>query len=184
MTPEALKAMLAETIAPISQRLAKIEGGPSGTLQANVATREMIEPFAVMLEDCAANMEADGIGAHSRFGHASVLRQMAQSLRAEAAAGKIPHAWHDHSTYASATDTTGIKAQVIRAVEAATRPLQDELKATNDKIAAAQTRVKDLTEKARLNAPVPDRKTLSPDLASLLGGGGIDGNMLTLKRPN
>jgi S-adenosylmethionine synthetase len=181
MTPEKLKAMLTETIAPISARLAKIEG--SGALQANTA--ELVEPHATTLEDIAGAMEAAGVGGgNSKFGHVTALRCMAGSMRREAAAGKIPHAYHDgYSTYASA-GASSIAAQVTSAVEAATKPLQDELKAVNDRIAAAQTRVKDLTAKARLTAPAPDRKTLSPDLAALLEGGGIEigeGNKLQLK---
>jgi hypothetical protein len=114
------------------------------------------------------------------------LRWVASCMRAEAAAGKVPHIWcdHDYPVYASATDNTGIEAQVIRAVQAAVKPLQDELKAVNDKIAIAQTKLKDATGKARLQAAAPGRKTLSPDLAALLERGGIavgDGNMLRLK---
>jgi hypothetical protein len=183
MTPEKLKAMLSETIAPIVQRLAKVEAG--GTLQANEATISLVEPLAAMLESAADDMESDGVGAARRGGHADVLRRMAHSMRAEAAMGKVPSVWrdHDYPTYASAT-TDKIQAQVTIAVQAATRPLMDEIAANATKLEAAQTRIKDLTAKARLTAPPPDRKTLSPDLVSLLEGGGIeigDGNKLQLK---
>jgi hypothetical protein len=132
-----------------------------------------------MLESCAANMEADGIGAHSALGHAAVLCRMASCMRAEAAAGKMPHAWHDqdYPTTASATGKTSIESEVLRAVQAAVEPLQDELRATNSKIAASEAKMKDLSDKARARAAAPDRGTPSPIMVSLLERGGTAGTI-------
>ena len=49
-------------------------------------------------------MEASGVGTDPKFGHVHVLRRMSDSMRAEAAVGKVPHIWrdHDYPAYASA----------------------------------------------------------------------------------
>lgn len=54
---------------------------------------ERIEPHAKRLEDAADKMEAAGIGLHADGGHVAVLRRMAAKMRADAAQGKIPHAF-------------------------------------------------------------------------------------------
>jgi hypothetical protein len=54
---------------------------------------EKIEPHAKRLEDTADKMETAGIGLHSRGGHVHVLRKMAADLRADAARGKVSHAF-------------------------------------------------------------------------------------------
>jgi hypothetical protein len=145
------------------------------------------EPHAVALESCAAAMEAAGVGGgNSKLGHVTALRCMAASMRRDAAIGKVPHAYrdHDHPTYASAV-ATSIKADVARAVATAVKPLHDEIKAANDKIEVAQTRLKDLNDKRITAASSQERKTLPPAIAALLQGGEIElGDELSLKRPN
>ncbi|MBM7045433.1 DUF6582 domain-containing protein [Rhizobium lusitanum] len=128
-------------------------------------TRSMVEPHATALESCAASMEASGIGSHSPAGHAAVLRRMAGSMRAEAAIGKVPAIYHDRDSgyYASAEDTTKATAA---AVEAATKPLKDEL-------AAMDTKLADLKAAGFKAAEVPERKTLSPAIAALLAKSGL-----------
>jgi hypothetical protein len=54
---------------------------------------EKIEPHAKRLEDAADRMDAAGIGGHPVNGHVAVLRGMAASMRADAAVGKMPHAY-------------------------------------------------------------------------------------------
>ncbi|WP_426442040.1 hypothetical protein [Bradyrhizobium genosp. P] len=73
---------------------------------ANAATRDMVEPHAAALDACHAAMAAAGIGTHPTNGHVHVLRRMADSMRAEAAMGKVPSAWrdHDYPVYAAADD--------------------------------------------------------------------------------
>jgi hypothetical protein len=70
--------------------------------QANAATRDMVEPHAAALDACRAAMEAAGVGTDPSNGHVHVLRRMADSMRAEAAMGKVPSAWNGVSMYAAA----------------------------------------------------------------------------------
>jgi len=70
-------------------------------LQANATTRALVEPHASALEAVCSAMEAAGVGVDPKFGHVHVLRRMSDSMRAEAAAGKVPNSWHD-SMYAGA----------------------------------------------------------------------------------
>jgi predicted nucleic acid-binding Zn-ribbon protein len=85
-------------------------------------------------------------------------------MRTEASIGRVPHAYrgdHDYpTTHASAA--TSIKADVARAVDTAVKPLQDEITAANNKIAAAETKLKDVSEKRIAAAASQERKTLSP----------------------
>jgi hypothetical protein len=55
---------------------------------------EKVEPHARTLESAADAMERDGIGGDLVHGHATVLRRMAASLRADAAAGRLAHSFH------------------------------------------------------------------------------------------
>jgi len=173
MTPEELRALFAEAVAPISQRLDKIEADAtevSKKIEANANVRAMVEPHAATIESCAASMEAAGVGADPKFGHASALRRMAGTMRAEAAVGKVPHIWrdHDYPTYAAA-DTRAvpapsqadIDASIAKAVEAATKPLLD-------KLAASETRIADVQAAARAAANPPERKTISPAISAIL----------------
>jgi hypothetical protein len=45
--------------------------------------------------------EVNSVGVDPKFGHVHVLRRMSDSMRAEAASGKVPNVWHD-SMYAGA----------------------------------------------------------------------------------
>jgi hypothetical protein len=51
----------------------------------------IVEPFAAGLEKIAGAMDESGLGGHATRGHAAILRQMASSMRADAAQGKMPH---------------------------------------------------------------------------------------------
>jgi hypothetical protein len=55
---------------------------------------DKIEPHARTLESAADAMEKDGIGSVPVHGHASVLRHMAACMRADAAQGRMPSAYH------------------------------------------------------------------------------------------
>lgn len=189
MTPEELKAllgpMLAEAVKPISDRLDQVEKTNktvSDQLEASASVRAMVEPHAAALESSAAAMETAGVGTSPSNGHMHVLRRMADSMRAEASVGKVPHIWrdHDYPTYASAETKDEIdmtKDEVTKliasAVETAVKPLQDEIKASADKLAAAETKLKDTAEKARLEASSPVRKTVTPQITALLSRTGI-----------
>lgn len=175
MDAEELKKILAEANAPLLERITTLETQNQSLvkdLQANAAVRSSVEPHCSALEGCAAAMEAAGIGAEPKSGHAAVLRRMASSMRAEAAIGKIPHIFrdHDYPYYAGADKTVDpdkvVADKIAAAVEAAVKPLKDQL-------AAAETKVKDLTEVRRVQATAPERKTLSASATAALSRIGL-----------
>lgn len=171
MTPDELKAMLAEAVAPLADRLAKIEAEAKEKIEANASTISKVEPHAANLESCAAGMEAAGIGLAPNGGHVETLRRMAGSMRAEAANGKIPHIWRDHdypySAAAEHQDDNMDPKLITDAVDAAMKPILD-------KLAAAETKIADLQASARIESPAPERKTVAPAISKLLAKAGID----------
>jgi len=194
MTTEELRAllgpMLAEAVKPLADRLDKVESNSTAAMEvlnANAAVRNMVEPHCASLESCHAAMEAAGIGTSTGNGHVHVLRRMADSMRAEAAMGKVPSIWrdHDYPYYASAdnsnttqTEEVDLKkdevtALIAEAVTAALKPLQDELTATKDKLAAAETKLTDANNVQRLVASGPQRKTLTPAGSAILNRASI-----------
>ncbi len=182
-----LGPMLAEAVKPIADRLAQFEAtnqAVADTLSANASVRAMVEPHCAALESCHAAMEAAGIGTATGSGHVHTLRRMADSMRAEAAVGKVPSIWrdHDYPYYASRDNNntnqtqteevdlnkTEVTALIAEAVTAALKPLQDELKTTKDALSAAETKLTDAANTQRINASAPVRKTLSPATSALL----------------
>lgn len=193
MTAEELKAllgpMLAEALKPVTDRLDKVEKDikpVTDSVQASAATRAMVEPHCSAMDACHAAMEAAGVGTHPKFGHVQVLRRMSDSMRAEAAIGKIPHIWRDHDyPYEAARDNRAsnpeeddlkkdeVEKLIAAAVTQALEPLTKELKDTKDKLATAETTITDLKASKRDNAPAPDRKTVPPMVTSLMARAGI-----------
>jgi hypothetical protein len=180
MTPEELKKLLAEAVAPLTAQLDTLNKDvttlKAGTapLQANKEMRDRIAPHVAALRNCAASMEAAGIGLHSERGHVRVLHHMCASMEADAARGQLPHIYRDHDwSFSHASDPArnnqpaAIDPKAIGdAVTAAIKPLQDEL-------AAAKTIVTDLQAKAFKDTPAPQRKTLSPEGTALLQKAGL-----------
>jgi hypothetical protein len=80
----------------------------------------LVEPHAKRLEDAADKMDSDGIGGHPTRGHAVVLRQMASSMRADAAQGKLSHAVNDFGGVHAVARTT--RYPVVTVMEAMTNP--------------------------------------------------------------
>ena len=190
MSPEELKAllgpMLAEAVKPLADRLDLVEKDNkivSDALSASASVRAMVEPHCAALESCAAAMEAAGVGTHPSMGHVHVLRRMSDGMRAEAAMGKVPHIWrdHDYPLSASADKANGeddvtkdeITKLIAEAVGAAVKPLADELKAANDKLAAAETQVADLKASARKESPAPERKTANAMVLAAMSKAGL-----------
>ena len=93
--------------------------------------------------------------------------------------GKVPHIWrdHDYPAYASAETNEEIdmtKDEVSKliasAVETAVKPLAEQLKATEDKLAAAETKLADVKASARAESTPPARKAVNPMVSKLLAG--------------
>lgn len=157
---------LAASVTSVTATVEEIKKGPPALSAANLLPK--IEPHAKALENLAAAMEGEGVGSDNERGYAVFLRRMAGNMRSEAAQGRIPNTF---SLYAAATaptaDATAIESAVKTAVEAATKPLSEQL-------AAANTKIADLSAAATKNAPAPERKTIAPAITALLARGGIE----------
>jgi hypothetical protein len=181
MDPEELKKLLAEAVKPLTDQIntlatdvGKLKAASADpALQASKDMRDRVAPHATALRNCAAGMEAAGIGLHSSGGHVARLNRMAASMEAEAASGALPHIYRDHDwSFSHAADPSRqapatIDAKALgEAVTAAMKPLQDDL-------AAQKTQITDLSAKAFNQAEAPARKTLSGEATSLLAKTGL-----------
>jgi hypothetical protein len=177
MTNDEFKALFGELVKPITTQLTElgtkvgaIETG-SAELKANAAMREKVAPHATALRNCAASMEAAGIGLDSARGHVRVLHHMAASMEAEAASGKLPHVYNDHSYLShSAENRATAPALDAKAIEKA---MLDAIKPLQDELGSAKTELADLKAKGFKETTPPARKTVSKDSLTLLAKGGI-----------
>jgi hypothetical protein len=125
-----------------------------------------IEPHAAKLEAAADGLEAAGIGGDASNGHAVILRKMAGHLRAEAAQGRMPAAFH--GMYAAAAVPAKVETVDL------SKQFESVIKPITDKLAAFGTQIADLKAAATAASPAPERKTLSPQITALLAKSGIE----------
>jgi hypothetical protein len=78
---------------------------------------ETVAGHADRLDAAADAMAKDGVGLHDTRGHVATLRRMASSMRADAASGRVPHAFTDNF-YASAA-VQQLPAQILKTLAAA-----------------------------------------------------------------
>jgi hypothetical protein len=195
MTKEELAALLGESIGaamkPLNDRLDKIEASSKLPGRIDAAhIRETVEPHAQKLENCAAEMDAAGIGTHPTQGHAALLRRVAGSMRAAAALGQLPTIHRDHDwVYASAdtkVDAAAIAAEAVKAAAAAATVAEPKFDAAaiaeavkaavaplHDRMEALGTQVKDVKAASFQASTPPERKTLTPSIANLLARSGV-----------
>jgi len=201
MTSDEFKQHLADALKPVHEaiqaqaaKIADLEKAPEKIFAANHLAK--VEPHANRLEDAANKMDNDGIGGHETRGHAAVLRQMAGSMRADAAEGKMPHVFHQAFASASVTAakaTVDVEAEVKKVRDEVTAEFTkklDEVKAAaekaekefKDQVAAAETKLSDLKAAAEKKDPapavdapaVPERKSLTPADMHLLAKAGVE----------
>lgn len=70
------------------------------------------------LDAAADAMATDGVGLHQTRGHVQQLRNMASAMRADAAAGRVPHEYAGPGYYASAA-VPQLPAQILKTLAAA-----------------------------------------------------------------
>lgn len=122
----------------------------------------MVKPHADTLHAAAASMEKAGIGLHPSNGHVMALRCMANHMMAEAAQGKMPHVYQNTDFMHAAADKT----------KKDKKEENTELKAFQAEMDSLKTKLAD-AEKARFEASAnPNRKTLSPEIKTLLANNG------------
>jgi len=165
MSPEELKALM-DTLAglkagveSLTKDVTDIKASAPQKLDAGAAL-DKIKPHAASLRSCAASMEAAGIGTHGTQGHVNVLRHMAASMEAEATMGNIPHIYRDHD-------------YLSRTMEASAKPDNKQLESLSASIADLGTKFADLSAKAFTESKAPERKTLTPEIRTLLAKAGI-----------
>lgn len=154
-------------------------------VHAVAATVAKVEPHANRVEAAADQMEKDGIGLHETSGHVSHMRRMAGAMRADAAVGKMPHAYHDSGSYWAQAEAARQRQDQLQAaaqpVKIETTPefvamkaaFDKELATTKDAAAALTTKFTDLEAKVTGQRPPPERRTIAPEIAALLARSGL-----------
>ncbi|MBJ9663188.1 DUF6582 domain-containing protein [Burkholderia gladioli] len=188
MTKEEMEALLAGALGPITKQITDVtaqvtalKASTETAVQANAAMRDRVSPHATALRNCAAGMEAAGIGLHSARGHVKVLHHMAASMEAEAAGGHLPHIYRDHDWGFSASSDPAELAAAAAAAAARAKPADASgltaenpvIKGITDTLAALGTQLTDLKAAAFKGAEAPARKTMSPEVTMLLAKAGL-----------
>jgi hypothetical protein len=177
MDKKELEDLLASSLKPITDALAA-QGKELADLKASGASLggpiiDQVKPHVEACMACADAMEAAGVGSHPTMGHAAALRKIGRHMAVEAATGKVPHIFNDHSYFdaspsaAAAADASKKNDEAIAAaVEKAVAPLKAELEAANTKLV-------DLKASAFNGATPPERATLPANIKTLLAKANI-----------
>lgn len=176
-----LKAELAKITEGLGLLSASVQGVVSdvATLKEEglkaASVLSVVKPHADALRACADGMSAAAIGMHEKFGHATKLRAMADSMEAEAALGKMPHVYSDHSwrdleANAEVKPAEVSKVDVSVDLAAATKPLLDQ-------IAALSVSIESVKASAQATSVAPERKTIAGDVRALLAKAGFGADL-------
>jgi hypothetical protein len=186
---EAVAAQAATTVAQAA-KIEELEKAPGKLLAANHLAK--VEPHAKRLDDEADRMDNDGIGGHPTRGHAVFLRNMAGSMRADAAQGKMPHVYTVEGGLWASTEASAAVADVEAEVKKVREEVAvdftkklDEMKAAaektekefKDQLASAETKLADMKAEAAKTATEvskPERKSLSSAHMTLLAKAGVE----------
>lgn len=161
----------------------EIKNLPTG-IHAVSAAVSKVEPHAANLENLADKFESAGIGCASGSGHVHHMRRMAASMRAAAHLGTIPSSYHDSGSYYAAADPRQqhqqqqdppAKVAVEDTAEYKTLKAAHDaaLQASKDAAASVETKIADLKATLTGMRPSPERKTLSPEIVSLMARIGL-----------
>lgn len=182
MTPEELKKLLADALAPLSATI-EAQGKTISEIQAKGASLggpivDQVRPHVDALNACADAMEAAGVGNDAKTGHAGVIRRVAAHMAAAAVSGNVPKIYRDHDYLPDARVEAAAAAAAAAAAGAAgaadlTKVVTEAVAGVTAKIEALGTQVKDIQAKAFNEATPPARETLSPHLRTLLAKGNV-----------
>lgn len=206
---DAVAAALKDALGPITKALGEVAAvqATQGTkleemaktppiIHAVAATVAKVEPHANRLEAAADQMDKDGIGLHQTAGHVNHLRRMADAMRADAAVGKVPHAYHDAGSYwAGRSDPrqqqdppapAAVKIEETPEFKALQAAHDKEIKDAKDATAALETKYTDMDKRMKEMRDPPARKTVDPSINALLARAGLtapeEGQTLSLAK--
>ena len=147
---------LGKTVERLSEAIAELKGAEPASPRLDAAeAAERVRPYAERLMELATDMERQGVGCDPARGHAAVLRRLAGSLAADAAAGRMP------SVYCQAEAGFG-----ARSGEASEDGRLARLEAS---VASIATLLKDLKAQASSGThAAPERRTIPPAVGALL----------------
>jgi hypothetical protein len=177
MTKEELQAIIDAAVKPLTDKIATIEAGQADLgkkIEAGKELHSRVAPHADKLRAAADGMCAAGIGTHVTQGHVAVLRRMADSMEAEAMNGIVPHVFRDHDYYPGVSAAADPKVEKVEAGA--------DVKALKDEVANLKTQLTDAIEAAKAHTDEPVRKTVSPQIATLLARAGADSGVKTGER--
>jgi len=175
MTKEEMLAILAEAnkplndaVAALAEKVTKIEAS-GASLGGPII--DQVKPHVEACMACADAMDAAGVGSHPTMGHAAALRKIGRHMAVEAATGKVPHIYNDHSYFDASPNAAADASKkndeaIAAAVEKAVAPLKAEL-------AAADTKLTDLKAAAFVAAKPAERATLPANIQTLLAKANI-----------
>jgi hypothetical protein len=174
MTKEELEAILAAALKPVTDEIATIKASQvelGSKIEAGKELHAKVAPFADKLRSCAAGMSAAGIGVHQTRGHVAILNRMADNMEAEAMGGSLPHIYRDHD-YAGGSYYAGADTRVDAPAGGAVVTETAAEKALKAEVASLTTKFNDLQASRADTATQPERKTIPPQIASLLAKAG------------
>lgn len=124
----------------------------------------LITPHANALRACADKMEAAGVGAAPKSGHAAVLNHMAGCMEADAAQGRIPSVYQGYDFLHGSADKKESKAGD-----------NEQMKKLQDSVESLTSQVTDLTKREFHASGAPARQTVmvEPAVMKMLAKSGI-----------
>ena len=184
MTPEELKAILAETIKPLTAQI-EAQGKEIASIKASASLGgpiiDQVKPHVDALNAAADNMEKAGVGNDPKSGHAGAIRKVAAHMAAAAVSGSVPRIYRDHDYLPDAR----VEAAASAATDGKFADLSKQLETVTGALADMGTKFVDLQAKAFTNSTAPTRATITPEIKTLLAKAGIadadvaDGKKLT-----
>jgi hypothetical protein len=177
MTPEEIAKLQADLKAAQTQ-VETFTAAAKKTEQTAASLQSLVKPHADALRQCATSMLAAGIGADNTNGHAHHLNKMADTMEAEAVLGRVPCTYSSYM-FGEAQVSAALQAQIATAIEAATKPLKDEISSLKTVQTAAEKKAAELAaaaaaggktaeEIAAAAAAAGGRKSLHPSSLVLL----------------
>lgn len=172
MTKEELQAILDATIKPLAASIEK-QGADLAAVQKTIIEAskgvslagpiiDQSKPHIDAINAAADSMEKDGLGTHSENGHVRHLRHIAAHMAAEAVSGRVPHVYRDHDFLPA--------ARVEASIDVTTNKVLADIVAS---VADMGTKFADLKAQAFNASKEPERKTISPEIKSLMAKGNI-----------